>query len=389
MLPSALTLPALRIPTLQPRQWLATLVLAMVLGLNILAGISILGGGTSGPAGAKVPLGVSEAVRAQTPPAPEPLRFREIAPADAVAINAAIPLADVPNPPARPFMLAARTEADKQRAIECLTSAIYYEAAIEPLEGQKAVAQVVLNRVRHPAYPNSVCGVVYQGSERRTGCQFTFTCDGALARTPIPSIWQKARRIAEAALSGSVYKPVGWATHYHTNWVVPYWSSSLVKAALVGTHIFYRWTGGWGTGPAFRTRYAGTEMDVTKLRHLSNVPAEAALGSDAALTDLAAAEEAAKAIAAGTADSLDRTVVRRYEPAKAEGVATLMADQARSSGDAVTASYRWALTGSTVSKEAPLGRKAETKSSEAKPEPPKELEGVRRAGEPTAPAITR
>lgn len=389
MLTSAVTLPALRIPTLQPRQWLATLVLAMVLGLNVLAGISILGGGTSGPAAAKVPSDVATAVRAQ-PPAPEPLRFREIAPEDAVAINAAVPIADIPNPPARPFKLAALTEADKQRAIECLTSAIYYEAAIEPLAGQKAVAQVVLNRVRHPAYPNSVCGVVYQGSERRTGCQFTFTCDGALARTPMPALWQKARRIAEAALSGSVYKPVGWATHYHTNWVVPYWSSSLVKAAVVGTHIFYRWTGGWGTGPAFRTRYAGTEMDVSKLRHLSTQSeVAAAVAPEAALSDLAAAEAAAKAIAAGSADSLGRTVIRRYEPAKAEGVASLMATQAKNSGDTVTASYRWALTGTVTSKEAPLGRKAEDKTALAKPAPPKELEGVRRIGEVAGPPATR
>ena len=246
----------------------------------------------------------------------------------------------------------------------------------------------MLNRVRHPAYPNSVCGVVFQGAERRTGCQFTFTCDGALARTPMPSLWKQARKIAEAALSGSVYKPVGWATHYHTNWVVPYWSSSLVKAAIVGTHIFYRWTGGWGTGPAFRNRYAGTEMDVTKLRHLSTVPAEVPLAPEAALADAAAAAEAAKAVAAGDADSLGRTVVRRYEPAKAEGVASLMAAQARSSGDTVTASYRWALTGAATSTEAPLGRGGKT--AEAKPAPPKELEGVRKVGEPAGPPnVTR
>jgi spore germination cell wall hydrolase CwlJ-like protein len=386
MLTRALPLPALRLPALQPRQWLASIVLALVLGLNVLAGISILGSGTSGPASAKGPAGLSAAVRAQTPPAPEPLRFQQIAPEEAVAINAAVPIADVPNPPARPFMLAAKSEIDKQRAIECLTSAIYYEAAIEPLAGQKAVAQVVLNRVRHPAYPNSVCGVVFQGAERRAGCQFTFTCDGALARTPMASLWKQARQIAEAALSGSVYKPVGWATHYHTNWVVPYWSSSLVKAAIVGTHIFYRWTGGWGTGPAFRSRYAGTEMDVSKLRHLSTVPAELAVAPEAAAIDLAAATEATKAIAAGDIDSLGRTVVRRYEPAKAEGVASLMAAQAQKSGDTVTASYRWALTGAATSTEAPLGRKAE---AEAKPAPPKELEGVRRVGEPAAPVVTR
>ncbi|MDP9414705.1 MAG: cell wall hydrolase, partial [Pseudomonadota bacterium] len=266
MLTTALRLPALRLPRMELRHWFASFVLATFVGLNLVVGLSIVGlGATSERAAAKASPGLPSALRA-VPPAPEPLRFQAIAPQDAVAINAAVPVSDLPNPPARPFRLAASTVADRERAIACLTSAIYYEAATEPLDGQRAVAQVVLNRVRHPAYPNSVCGVVYQGSERVTGCQFTFTCDGSLARRPLAPIWNRARQIAEAALAGAVYKPVGWATHYHTNWVVPYWSSSLVKAALVGTHIFYRWTGGWGTGPAFRTRYAGVEPDVNGLR---------------------------------------------------------------------------------------------------------------------------
>ena len=390
MLTIASRLPALRLPSLEPRQWLASAVLAMVLSLNVVAAVSILGiGGTGGRAVAKVPGSLPTAVSAYVPPAPEPLQFREIAPEDAVAINAAVPLADLPNPAARPFVISAATEADKLRAIECLTSAIYYEAAIEPIEGQKAVAQVVLNRVRHPAYPNSVCGVVFQGAERRTGCQFTFTCDGALARTPNASLWKQARQIAEAALTGSVYKPVGWATHYHTNWVVPYWSSSLVKAAIVGTHIFYRWTGGWGTGPAFRNRYAGVEADVSKLRHLSTVPATVE-EQQAAASDLAAAEQAEKALAEGSIDSFGRAVLRRYEPAKAEGVASLLAAQTRK-GEAVPSSYRWALTGDTsAATEAPLGRKPQAKAAEAdKPAPPKELEGVRKAGEVYGPAVSR
>jgi hypothetical protein len=126
------------------------------------------------------------------------------------------------------------------RALQCLTQAIYYEARSEPDEGQRAVAQVVLNRVRHPSYPDSVCGVVYQGSTRSTGCQFTFTCDGSMGRGIEPSAWARAERIAEAALRGSVYRPVGLALNYHTTAIRPYWAPSLVRQAVVGSHIFYR-----------------------------------------------------------------------------------------------------------------------------------------------------
>ncbi len=116
--------------------------------------------------------------------------------------------------------------------------AVYYEAANQDDAGQEAVAQVVLNRVRHPAFPASICGVVFQGSERRTGCQFTFTCDGSLFRRADPQLWGRARRVAESALDGSVFQPVGLATHYHADYVVPYWASSLEKNAQVGAHIF-------------------------------------------------------------------------------------------------------------------------------------------------------
>ena len=103
--------------------------------------------------------------------------------------------------------------------------------------------QTVLNRVRHPAFPATVCGVVFQGSERSTGCQFTFTCDGALARQPSAAAWARARALAEQALDGAVDERVGNATHYHTDWVVPYWRTSLDKIAQVETHIFDRWRG--------------------------------------------------------------------------------------------------------------------------------------------------
>jgi hypothetical protein len=110
---------------------------------------------------------------------------------------------------------------------------------------------VVLNRVRHYAYPATVCGVVQQGSHLATGCQFSFTCDGSLRRRPEPVAWAAARRIAAAALNGSVYSPVGLATHYHTTAVQPYWRSGLRRLGLVGTHIFYSYSGSAGSSAAF------------------------------------------------------------------------------------------------------------------------------------------
>ncbi|MET0370325.1 MAG: cell wall hydrolase [Sphingobium sp.] len=153
------------------------------------------------------------------------------------------------------------TALDDLRALNCLTSAIYYEAGNEPEDGQRAVAQVVLNRVRSPLWPNSVCGVVYQGSERTDyRCQFTFSCDGSMARTPAAYSWVRARRIAQQALGGMVYKPVGVATHYHTLAVSPAWASSLQPIAVIGAHIFYRNRGFNGTVAAFRTSYDGREL---------------------------------------------------------------------------------------------------------------------------------
>ena len=133
---------------------------------------------------------------------------------------------------------------DRGRAQACLTSAIYYEAATEPVAGQQAVAQVVLNRVRDPVYPKSVCGVIYQGSARSTGCQFSFTCDGSMRRRPVAALWQRAGQIADAALAGFVAVDVGTATHYHAAWMRPWWSTALIRsgqiANQIGGHVFYR-----------------------------------------------------------------------------------------------------------------------------------------------------
>lgn len=178
--------------------------------------------------------------------------------ATAEEVNDLRPFANLPIRPMKPFVLQA-SGADRARAVQCLSEAVYYEAAREPEVGQEAVAQVVLNRMRHPAYPKSVCGVVYQGSARVTGCQFTFTCDGSLRYAPQAALWNRAKAVAERALAGYVDKTVGSATHYHAQYVSPYWAPTLVKMTQVGQHIFYRWTGPWGEPPAFTGRYAGGE----------------------------------------------------------------------------------------------------------------------------------
>jgi len=121
------------------------------------------------------------------------------------------------------------------------------------------VAQVVLNRLRNPLFPKTVCGVVFEGSKLATGCQFSFTCDGSLARKPSLAAWNSARYVAARALNGYVMKQVGDATHYHTMWVVPYWQPSVVKLTQIGAHIFYRWPGTLGLPSAFRMQYAGNE----------------------------------------------------------------------------------------------------------------------------------
>ncbi len=198
-------------------------------------------------------------------PVPPPLLLRDIAPDEAEKVNRAIPFSTDPNPPAAPFRMSG-DRASMERAIQCLATAIYYEAGDEPLDGRRAVAQVVLNRVRHPAFVHSVCGVIYQGSTQSTGCQFSFTCDGSMNRIPDIAGWKTARAIAAAALRGSVFKSVGYATHYHADYVVPYWASSIAKNAVVGRHIFYRWPQWWGTPAAFTAKYTGVEADPRLLR---------------------------------------------------------------------------------------------------------------------------
>jgi spore germination cell wall hydrolase CwlJ-like protein len=186
-----------------------------------------------------------------------------LAGSSAFAANFNLPIAGLPNPAAASYALRAATPVDQMRSLDCLTQAVYYEAGNQSEDGQRAVAQVVINRVRHPSWPNSVCGVVYQGPMRAGGgCQFTFTCDGSLARTPMPALWTQARRVAAEALAGRTFAAVGMSTFYHANYVFPSWAPRLVKTAVIGAHLFYRLPGLAGAPGAFSDAYAGGEPAV-------------------------------------------------------------------------------------------------------------------------------
>ena len=224
-------------------------------------------------------------------------------------------------PAARAF-LSAGSGITKARALQCLTSAVYYEAASEAMGGQRAVAQVVLNRVAHPSYPNSVCGVVFQGSERRTGCQFSFTCDGSLNRKPGAGAWSRARMVAQDALSGRVYSAVGLATHYHTVWIHPYWAPSLDHIGTIGAHRFYKWKGNAGKPAAFRSAYAGRE------------PAAKANTRQVA-TDSANDKADPLALARAFEDARVKAVTENQQPARRAPAPTYSAEIEQRGGDEI------------------------------------------------------
>jgi hypothetical protein len=215
---------------------------------------------------------------------------------------------------------------DRSRAVQCLTAAIYYEAASEPDAGQRAVAQVVLNRVAHPSYPKTVCGVVYQGSERSTGCQFSFTCDGSLARVPSRLFWDRAAAVAREALSGYVYTPVGLATHYHTVAVHPYWAPSLNFLGTIGAHRFYSFRGPAGRPAAFSFAYLGGEPMAAP--HARDVRAD----SKPDPVDPLAIE---RAYAAGLKAALVPTAAGGLAPVSAAPVPTYSDEQLKRGGDAL------------------------------------------------------
>ncbi|QUL37993.1 cell wall hydrolase [Erythrobacter sp. JK5] len=177
---------------------------------------------------------------------------------DAQSRNALIPMIGGSHAGLSAYSPFAAGSDSYSTALTCMTQAIYYEAANEPETGKRAVAQVVMNRMRHPAYPNSVCGVVYQGVNARV-CQFSFTCDGALLRKPLQRQWSQSLAVAKDALAGRQLPEVGTATHYHADYVVPKWAFTLEKLKVIGTHIFYRFPGRAGRSAAFQARWSQSE----------------------------------------------------------------------------------------------------------------------------------
>lgn len=166
-------------------------------------------------------------------------------------------------------MPAAAAEPDLPRAIlavpapdprdlDCLAAAISYEAGNEPVEGQEAVAQVVLNRLHTADFPKTVCGVIFQGSNRRTGCQFTFTCDGSLLRPRSARSLAAARAVAARVLRGEGTAMIGDAVNYHADYVLPGWASGLSRVAKIGAHIFYRRPGGLVASASVPISYGAT-----------------------------------------------------------------------------------------------------------------------------------
>ena len=160
---------------------------------------------------------------------------------------------------ASPFQLGNALASSRE--LECLAEAVYYEARGETPSGQAAVAQVVMNRVRHPAFPKSICGVVFQGAYNRTGCQFSFACDGSMRRARDIGAWARARKVAARTLAGAGSSEVGSATHFHTINVSPGWGPRLLRVAQVGMHIFYRF-GRHGAAGGFAPSHLPTADDI-------------------------------------------------------------------------------------------------------------------------------
>jgi spore germination cell wall hydrolase CwlJ-like protein len=182
--------------------------------------------------------------REELPPLPRPGR-------DKRGGESIAPKGEVTGEDQRPMTPAERLGLDEEsraKSEKCLTEAIYFEARGETVQGQMAVAQVVLNRAFSGKYPDNVCGVVYQNSHRRLACQFTFACDGIPDRIREPDMWERAKVIAAEMLDGKLWLPeVGKATHYHAYWVRPGWVRTMTKLQKLGVHTFYR-PRAWGDG---------------------------------------------------------------------------------------------------------------------------------------------
>ena len=189
---------------------------------------------------------------APVPAAREPEAMAPVAPATALANRSSVPLPlrapkrpPLPPTPAQRLHLSKKARAKAER---CLAQAIYFEAGDQPLRGQIAVAQVVMNRVFSPYYPDDVCAVIYQNANRHLACQFTFACDGKPETVHDWAEWRRAKRIAKDTLDGKVWVArVGRSTHYHANYLHPVWVREMRRLVRYGEHIFYR-PRRWGDG---------------------------------------------------------------------------------------------------------------------------------------------
>jgi hypothetical protein len=224
----------------------------------------------------------------QPPAAVEPV-VRVALPAPPAATPSRVEAAAAPHAP-------PRATPRRSRDLDCLAEAVYFEARGESRDGQAAVAQVVLNRVRHPAFPNTVCGVVYQGAKGR-GCQFSFACDGRPERAEEGAAWRRARRVAARALAGVVVPQIGSATHFHAARVQPNWGPGLRRVAQVGVHVFYKLVPSKGAAPVPPAK--------TRLAHYvaADHPADHPVDPTDAAPTAAPAEAAAHAAPAVIADA--------------------------------------------------------------------------------------
>lgn len=136
-----------------------------------------------------------------------------------------------------------------EKEVWCMATAIYFEARGEAYRGQVAVAQVVMNRVGHKLYPNTICGVVFQNQHKRNACQFSFACDGIPERVSESKPWDQAMQIAKDVIAGREYiAEVGYSTHYHATYVYPHWAPRMKKNTKIGLHVFYQFKRGWKFG---------------------------------------------------------------------------------------------------------------------------------------------
>lgn len=236
------------------------------------------------------------------------------------------------NPAVAPFRLTNALESSRE--LECLSEAVYYEARGETPSGQAAVAQVVLNRVRHPSFPKSICGVVFQGAYKRVGCQFSFACDGSMRARRETGAWSRAQKVASRALAGAVMAEVGAATHFHTTGVAPGWGPRLLRVGQVGMHVFYRFGGRSGAPDAFsRTPRPSTADDLPTVT-LTSLPAAQTADGKSAPIQLASAVVISPDKPVVTAGGMGGPLGPTSEPASAPAMHPTKTSSP-SSGDAV------------------------------------------------------